>query len=553
MIGDEARDRVNQSEIHLDFMIGSEELKVTGVTADGEHVPVLVEGHWQDLGPRRRSAVRWPVQLVLVALIWGASFMFIKVELDAGIAPLHIALLRCVFGAAALLAMLAFTRDRLPRDRGLYLHLLVLAALMNAVPFVLFAYGETEVSSLLAGIFNSLTPLMTLLFSLVVLPDEPPTPERVAGIAVGFAGVLVVLAPWEGIGGGSLLGALACIGAATCYGVAFPYLRRHLTGRPETAVAISAAQVSLGGLLLLPVAPLDEPAGRVAGRRGVAVDPRARRARDGRRLRPQLQRRADRGRPDGVDGHLPRPGVRGRPRRHDPRRAAELARARRRRADHRRGRARAAAAGPETLYPLTAPGEVPERLNGHDWKSCDGGQPRPRVRIPPSPLGPCAAGPPRARGARFRRRFGDAERGEPLTEEMRVPFAVLLEGVAVEGAAVELDDQALVSVQHVDLLAGDLLVDLGSWEVVAVDEAEELVFEVGAGRARVVVLVADEVADARFVHGSGEGVAGQDAGQVVEGAGRGGDGDAVVAGDVGAGEGGGAVARMPDAGDSCAP
>ena len=263
--------------------------------------------------------MRWPVQLVLVALIWGASFMFIKVELDAGIAPLHIALLRCVFGAAALLAMLAFTRDRLPRDRGLYLHLLVLAALMNAVPFVLFAYGETEVSSLLAGIFNSLTPLMTLLFSLVVLPDEPPTPERVAGIAVGFAGVLVVLAPWEGIGGGSLLGALACIGAATCYGVAFPYLRRHLTGRPETAVAMSAAQVSLGGLLLLFVAPLDSLPDELAGGRGVAVDRRARRARDGRRLRPELQRRAGGGRADGVDGHLPRARVRGHPRGHDPR------------------------------------------------------------------------------------------------------------------------------------------------------------------------------------------------------------------------------------------
>ena len=93
---------------------------------------------------------------------------------------------------------------------------------MNAVPFLLFAYGETEVSSLLAGIFNSLTPLITLLFSLVVLPDEPPTAEKVAGIAVGFAGVLVVLAPWEGLGGGSLLGALACIGAATCYGLGVP-------------------------------------------------------------------------------------------------------------------------------------------------------------------------------------------------------------------------------------------------------------------------------------------------------------------------------------------
>lgn len=201
--------------------------------------------------------MRWPVQLVLLALIWGASFMFIKVELDAGIAPLHVALLRCVFGAAALLAILGATRDRLPRDRGLYLHLLVIATLMNAVPFALFAYGETEVSSLLAGIFNSLTPLMTMLFSLAVLPDERPTPQRIAGISVGFAGVLVVLAPWQGIGGGSLLGALACIGAATCYGLAFPYLRRHLSGRPESAVAISAAQVTLGALLLLVVAPLD--------------------------------------------------------------------------------------------------------------------------------------------------------------------------------------------------------------------------------------------------------------------------------------------------------
>jgi len=205
--------------------------------------------------------VRWPVQLLLVALIWGASFMFIKVELDAGIAPVHIALLRCVFGAAALFVILAVTRDRLPRDRGLYGHLLLIAALMNAAPFVLFAYGETEVSSLLAGILNALTPLITLLFSLVVLPDEPPTAAKVAGIAVGFAGVLVVLAPWEGLGGGSLVGALACIGAATCYGLAFPYLRRHVSGRPETGVAISAAQVSLGGLMLLflaPVSPLPD-------------------------------------------------------------------------------------------------------------------------------------------------------------------------------------------------------------------------------------------------------------------------------------------------------
>jgi drug/metabolite transporter (DMT)-like permease len=199
--------------------------------------------------------LRWPAQLVLLALIWGASFMFIKVELDAGIAPIHVAFLRCALGAPALLIILRATRDRLPRDRSLWPHLLVLGTLMNAAPFALFAFGETEVSSLLAGIFNALTPLMTLLFSLGMLPDEPATPEKVAGLGVGFLGVLVVLAPWQGLGGGSLLGALACIGAATCYGISFPYLRRHVSGRPETGVAISAAQVTIGGLLLLVFTP----------------------------------------------------------------------------------------------------------------------------------------------------------------------------------------------------------------------------------------------------------------------------------------------------------
>src|SRR4051794_21730088 len=163
--------------------------------------------------------MRWPTQLLLVALIWGASFMFIKVELDAGLAPVHIAFLRCALGAPALLLILAVTRDRLPRDRSLWRHLLVLGALMNAAPFALFAYGETEVSSLLAGIFNALTPLMTLLFSIGLLPDEPPTAEKVAGLGLGFLGVLVVLAPWQGLGRCSPLRDLAVIDPAPLYAV----------------------------------------------------------------------------------------------------------------------------------------------------------------------------------------------------------------------------------------------------------------------------------------------------------------------------------------------
>jgi drug/metabolite transporter (DMT)-like permease len=181
--------------------------------------------------------------------------MFIKVEVEAGIAPIHVALLRCVFGGLALGAVLLITRDRLPRG-DVWRHLAIIALFSNTAPFVLFAYGETEVASLVAGLINGTTPLLTLIFSLALLPEERPSRRRIAGLAVGFLGVVVVLGPWEGIGGGSLLGALACLAAATCYGISFPYLRKNLTGRPESAVAISTAQVGLGAVMLAPFALL---------------------------------------------------------------------------------------------------------------------------------------------------------------------------------------------------------------------------------------------------------------------------------------------------------
>lgn len=199
--------------------------------------------------------MRWPAQMFLVALIWGASFMFIEVELEAGIAPVHVAFLRCAFGALALLVLLRVAGDRLPRDRALLGHLVVIALLMNGIPFLLFAFGQTEVTSSLAGILNASTPLLTLLFALAILPGERPTSRKVGGLVLGFAGVLVVLAPWESRGSASLLGALACLGAASCYGIGFPYMRRVLSGRPESAVALSAAQIAIGAVLLLVAVP----------------------------------------------------------------------------------------------------------------------------------------------------------------------------------------------------------------------------------------------------------------------------------------------------------
>jgi drug/metabolite transporter (DMT)-like permease len=207
--------------------------------------------------PRRQLPdLPWQASFVVVAATWGASFMFIKVGLEA-LAPLQVAFVRTALGAATLLAIVLALGDRLPRGREVWLHLFVAALFLNAAPFALYAEAETRVSSVLAGIWNAMTPLLALLVALVALPEERPTRERVAGLALGFIGVLIVLGPWRGLGGDSLAGNLMCLAAAACYGIAFPYTRRFLSGRPESAVSISAGQVLAGsalGALLLPFA-----------------------------------------------------------------------------------------------------------------------------------------------------------------------------------------------------------------------------------------------------------------------------------------------------------
>ena len=146
------------------------------------------------------------------------------------------------------------TGARLPRNLSTWRHLFVVAMLMNSIPFTLFAIGETHVSSVLAGIINAATPLTTLAVILLAFPEEKPNAERVIGLLVGFLGILVVVGVWEGLGSGEWTGIAACVGAVTCYGIAFPYVRRHLTGLPESGIGLATGQVACGAAVLLPLA-----------------------------------------------------------------------------------------------------------------------------------------------------------------------------------------------------------------------------------------------------------------------------------------------------------
>jgi drug/metabolite transporter (DMT)-like permease len=125
-----------------------------------------------------------------------------------------------------------------------------------ALPFTLFGFGEQRVSSVLAGIWNSVTPLIALPMAVLVFHTEKMTRRRVLGLVLGFVGAATILGVWQGVGGSSLAGQLMCLTAAACYGVAIPYTRRYITPRPESGLAVSAGQLLIATVLLAVVAPL---------------------------------------------------------------------------------------------------------------------------------------------------------------------------------------------------------------------------------------------------------------------------------------------------------
>jgi drug/metabolite transporter (DMT)-like permease len=128
-------------------------------------------------------------------------------------------------------------------------------ALLNAIPFTLFAYGEQRVSSVLAGIWNATTPLFILPVAIVLIAERPSR-EQFAGLLVGFLGVLTVLGIWHGLGATSLGGNLLCLGAAASYGVGFPYTRRYLAGRPEGPLSLACGQLICAAAQLAILTPL---------------------------------------------------------------------------------------------------------------------------------------------------------------------------------------------------------------------------------------------------------------------------------------------------------
>ena len=198
----------------------------------------------------------WLGLYIALGIVWGCSFIFIKLGLEF-LTPFGVAFGRCALGALALLIYLKVKGLSLVRDRKMIGHLWVVALLLNVIPGIFFAWAETEVTSILAGIINAVTPLMTLIAIILVSRNEPPTKPQVIGLLIGFLGVLTVLGAWKGLGDNPLWAILVLLAAVTCYGFSFPYSRRFILPAQLKPEVMAATQVSLGAITLLPLFLMD--------------------------------------------------------------------------------------------------------------------------------------------------------------------------------------------------------------------------------------------------------------------------------------------------------
>jgi drug/metabolite transporter (DMT)-like permease len=178
----------------------------------------------------RGSRLDW-FTFVSLGAMWGSSYLFIKIGV-ADLAPMTLIALRLGIGFALLLGVWAVSRQPLPRERRMYGHLAVLSVISIVLPFWLIAWAELSVDSALASVINATVPLFVIVIAAAFLADEPITVNRLAGLAIGFTGVvlLTVRGAGGGAGDGAILGELALIASSISYAVGGVYARRTLRG-----------------------------------------------------------------------------------------------------------------------------------------------------------------------------------------------------------------------------------------------------------------------------------------------------------------------------------
>jgi len=192
------------------------------------------------------------INLVTLSILWGGSFFFIEI-LVKHLPPFTIVTVRVGLAALALWGIVLMLKIPLPKTYRHWSALFIVGLLNNALPFSLIVWGQTQISSGLASIFNATTPFFTVLVAGALLADERITKHKLMGVFIGLLGTIVLIGP-EALKGisASTLGQLAVMGAALSYAFAGAYSRRFKTWGLSPLV-IATGQVTTASLILLPL------------------------------------------------------------------------------------------------------------------------------------------------------------------------------------------------------------------------------------------------------------------------------------------------------------
>ncbi len=176
--------------------------------------------------PTTRS--QWLTFLAL-GFMWGSSYLFIKLAVD-DFGTFTLVALRLAVGAALLWVVMLLAGQELPRQRRLYGHLLVMACVNIVIPFALITWAERSVDSSIAAILAAAVPLFAIVIAPLFLHDEPIRLNGIAGLAIGFVGVVVLTSRNLGTAGSDVTGEIALLGAALSYAVGAVYSRHNMRG-----------------------------------------------------------------------------------------------------------------------------------------------------------------------------------------------------------------------------------------------------------------------------------------------------------------------------------
>ena len=201
---------------------------------------------------KQMSQYEW-LLLIILSIVWGGSFFFVGVAVEA-LPPLTIVALRVSLATISLMAVVHFSGLRMPTNPEIWVAFIFMGILNNVIPFTLIVWGQTHIASGLASILNATTPLFTIVAAHLLTKDEKMTSNKIVGVLIGFAGVVIMIGH-EAFGGlgDSVFAQLAVLGAAISYSLAGIFGRRFAQSGIKPFVT-ATGQVTASSLILIPLA-----------------------------------------------------------------------------------------------------------------------------------------------------------------------------------------------------------------------------------------------------------------------------------------------------------